>query len=64
MSFNLNDLTLIPKFPAPRGLNFLKLKYGIKMEKKSTFGIDFSNQPIADFFITKQSALPIVKISQ
>jgi hypothetical protein len=35
ISFNFNDLILIPKLPAPRELNFLKLVYGIKV--KSNF---------------------------
>ena len=34
------------------------------IQKISTIGIGFGNRSIADFFMTKQSALPIVKISQ
>ena len=56
-SLNFNDLILIHKLPTPRGLNLLKLNYGIEI--KSNFDMFFFKLPI--FFMTKLSESPIVK---
>ena len=53
ISFNLTDLILIPKLPAHRGLNFLKLMYGIKI--KSNYLIALSKKGLMLLIVVDKS---------